>query len=133
MANQITKKRQDSELAQPERIHSGRAYVPNVDIIDKGDEFMILADMPGVKAENLDVTYEQGVLEIHGRVKPRQDERKTNYLLREYAVGDYYRSFRLGEQLDAEHISAEMKQGVLTLHLPKAEAAKRKKIEVKTA
>ena len=131
MTKEMTEKRTQHETVHPERARRGRAYVPNADIIENDDEFLVLADVPGVKAGNVDVTYEQGILEIHAQVEPRRDEARTNYLLREYGVGDYYRSFRLGGQIDVAGIQAELKNGVLTLHLPKATPAKRKQIEVK--
>ncbi len=131
MEEVITKKRGDGEAGQPESTRGGRVYIPNVDIIEKEDELQVVADVPGAKAENIEVTYEKGILEFRAKVEPRQEEGKVRYLLREYAVGDYQRSFRLGEHIDASKIVAELKEGVLTLHLPKAEPAKRRQIEVK--
>ena len=70
------------------------------------------------------------IADLHGRVEPRQNEGTTNYLLHEYGVGDYYRSFRLGEGIDPDKIEAHLKDGVMKLHLPKSEATKPKKIAV---
>ncbi len=120
------------ETTQPvERMREGRSYKANADIIEKQDEILLIADVPGARAEDIEVDYENGELSIHGRVEPRQDEATTNYLLREYGVGDFYRSFKIGEGVDASKIVAEVKQGVLTLYLPKADAVKPRKIEVK--
>ena len=132
MSTDMTKTESTGELDRPERTRGGRTYVPNCDIVEKENEIMVLADVPGVKSGDVDVTYEQGVLEISAKIQPRQDEDTTQYLLREYAVGDYHRSFRLGESIDVANIQAELKDGVLTLHLPKAEVAKRKQIDVKS-
>ncbi len=88
--------------------------------------------MPGVRADDIDIRYEQGLLTLQGRVEPRQQEASTNYLLREYGVGDFYRSFRVGEGIDPDKIQAELNDGVMKLHLPKAEAAKPKKIPVRS-
>ena len=118
---------------QPEAIKGGRFYRPYVDIIEKDNEYLVRADLPGTRADQIDVSYEQGLLTLHARVDQRQDPQKTNYLLREYGVGDFYRAFRIGEGIDAAGISAEYHDGVLTLHLPKAEEARPKKIQVKTA
>jgi len=107
----------------------GQLYRPLVDILENGEELCILADMPGVDARNIDIKFEDGSLTIHGRVAPRQPE-NTNYLLQEYGIGDLYRVFQVSEAIDASKIRAEYTNGVLTLHLPKVEAAKARKIEV---
>jgi HSP20 family molecular chaperone IbpA len=124
------KKEEGGEVARVERTRDRRTYTPNVDIIETADEFLVVADMPGVAANAIDIQYEQGVLTMHARVEPRQDEGKTTYLLREYGIGDYYRSFRLGEGIDPDKIEARLKDGVMELHLPKSEATKPKKIAV---
>jgi HSP20 family protein len=118
------------QAAEPTR--SSPAYRPVVDIIEKGDELLILADMPGVDPNQIDVQFENKSLIIHGRVAARQDE-NTGYLLREYGVGDFYRLFQVSEEIDPRQISAQYKDGVLLLHLPKAEAAKPRKIAVNAA
>lgn len=118
------------EQMQPERTRAGRTYQPNVDIYEKGDELVLLADVPGATADSIDINYENGVLTLQGRVAPRQAP-ETAYMLREYGVGDFERSFRIGESIDASKIHAEVRAGVLTLHLPKVSAAKARKIEVK--
>lgn len=115
---------------EPERIRSGRTYVPAVDIVEQPDELLLFADVPGTKAEDIDVNYERGQLTITARIAPRQNE-QTTYLLSEYGVGDFVRTFQVGEGIDAAKIQAEVNAGVLTLHLPKAEAAKTRKIAVK--
>ena len=130
MSTDMTVKKEEGEVSHVERTRDRRTYTPNVDIIETSDEFLVVADMPGVAAETIDIHYEQGVLTMHGRVEPRQDEDRTNYLLREYGVGDYYRSFRLGEGINPDKIEAHLKDGVMELHLPKSEATKPKKIAV---
>jgi len=87
--------------------------------------------MPGMEAGDVDVHFENGTVTIYGRVRDRQGE-NTDYLLREYGVGDFHRSFEVSEAINAEGISAEYANGVLTLHLPKTEAVKPRKIVVKT-
>ena len=120
------------ETTQPvERMRQGRSYRANVDLIEMQDKILLVADMPGARAGDIDIHYENGDLSIHGRIEPRQDDANTTYLLREFGVGDFYRSFKIGEGIDASKIEAEVKQGVLTLHLPKADAVKPRKIEVK--
>jgi len=117
------------ESASAERTRSGCCYRPNVDIVREGDDLLVLADVPGAKGDAIDVKFENGALEIHAPVAPRQDDACV-YLMKEYGVGDYYRSFRISEEIDAEKISADYADGVLTLRLPKAEAAKPRKIGV---
>lgn len=114
----------------PERTRGGRHYRPNVDILELPDELLLLADMPGVKPGEIDIRFEDGELAIYGPAAARQTP-ETDYLLMEYGVGDFYRTFRVSEQIDATKIRAEYSDGVLRLHLPKVEAVKPRKIQVK--
>lgn len=133
MANQTDiEKHEAQELQRAERTRAGRTFVPSVDIVERKNELLLLADMPGVKPDDLDIRYERGELTIHGKVQPRQDPEQTNFMLREYGVGDFYRVFQVGEAIDPSKIEAEVKEGVLTLHLPKTEQAVPRKITVKT-
>jgi HSP20 family molecular chaperone IbpA len=129
MASEIQHQTGKAEMAAPEHTRSGQIYRPDVDILEKDDELLILADMPGVKSEDIDIKFEDGTLTIYGRVTNGRLAREK-FLLQEYGVGDYYRTFRISEQVDASKISAEMADGVLMLHLPKAEQAKPRKIKV---
>jgi len=133
MSTAMTVKKEEDKTTQVERARDRRTYTPNVDIVETAEEFLVLADMPGVAANAIDIQYEQGVLTMHGRVEPRQDENNTDYLLGEYGVGDFYRSFRLGEGIDANKIEARLKDGVMELRLPKSEASKPRRIAVKTS
>lgn len=116
---------------QPEQTRGGRTYIPAVDIVEKGDELLLLADVPGAKAEGIAINYERGALTVAARVAPRQNA-PTNVVLREYGVGDFLRTFQIGEGIDASKINAELSNGVLTVHLPKSEAARTRKIAVKS-
>jgi HSP20 family protein len=107
----------------------GSTYRPNVDIRETAEELLIEAEMPGTSAENIEVKFEDGTLSILGRVQQRQPS-NVEHLLREYGVGDFYREFRVNEQVNVTGIRAEYREGVLTLHLPKVEAIKPRKIEV---
>ncbi len=113
-----------------EQARSGRTYVPPVDIIEKNDELLLLADVPGVRPDGVDIDYEHGELRIRAHVEPRQHDGRQ-YALREYGVGDFVRTFEVGEGIDAQRISAELRDGVLIMHLPKSEAARTRKISVK--
>ena len=104
-------------------------YRPNVDIVELPNELVLFADTPGARADSIDVQYENGELTVRAMVEPRQPA--ANYLLREYGVGGFIRTFRVGDQIDASRISAEYADGVLKLHLPKAEAVRPRKIDVR--
>lgn len=119
-----------SEVTPAEHTRSGSYYRPNVDIVEKADELVVRADVPGVAPDGIDVHFEDGTLAIHAKVPPRNQD--VDFLVREYGVGDFYREFRVNETVDVGKISAELADGVLTLHLPKIEAAKPRKITVKT-
>lgn len=118
-----------TEVARTERTRSRRTFRPNVDIFEREDELVVLADMPGVGAEDIDVRFENGSLTIFGRVDDRQ-QADTCYLAHQYGLGDYLRTFEVGEVIDTERITAEISHGVLTLHLPKTERIKPRRISV---
>lgn len=109
---------------------SSWTYRPNVDIVELDEELRLLVDLPGAKGEQIDVDFRDGTLSIRAKIAPRQE--KVRYLLREYGVGDFYRAFTVGEAVDAANITAEYRDGVLTVHLPKVSAVKPHKIAVKT-
>ncbi len=117
------------DVSRAEHTRSGRFYRPNVDILEKEDELLVVADVPGASGDQIEIHFEEGELTIHASVPARQEE-KTEYLLQEYGIGDYYRTFRISEAIDSTKISAEYTDGVLTLHLPKAEEVKPRKIAV---
>jgi len=124
-------KRAEGEVTQHEPTRGGVRYRPAVDIIEFSDELRLVADVPGASSDGIDINFEKGVLTLHAKVGPRHSE-ETGYLLREYGVGDYYRVFTVSENVDASRISAEYADGVLTLHLPKSQAAQPRKIEVRS-
>lgn len=110
---------------------SEAVFQPGVDIIESPTEYTIRTDVPGATADGIDVNFEEGVLTVRAAVGTRQPN-DTPFLIREYGVGDYERSFRIRADIDADKISAEIKHGVLTLHLPKPDEAKPRKIAVAT-
>jgi HSP20 family molecular chaperone IbpA len=134
MATELTQqdpKQEQSNVATVERTRGGLTYSPRIDIWESDDELVLYADMPGVSPENLDIHFENRELRILGKVCLRHEN--INFLYGEYGIGDYYRTFSIGESIDSERISAELKDGVLTLHLPKTDAVKPRRIEVKSA
>ena len=108
-----------------------RQYLPDVDIYETDDALMLVADMPGIRADQLDVRLEKDVLTIHGQASP-VDVGERTLIHAEYEPGDYYRAFSLSDEIDRERIEASLKNGVLTLRLPKAASAKPKKIKIAT-
>jgi len=104
-------------------------YAPRVDLVETDEAFLMYADMPGVKAENVSLHCKDGQLVLHGRCAPRTAGNRP--LHREYGVGDYYRSFSLTDMVDVGRIDARMENGVLFVTLPKAERVKPKRITVK--
>jgi HSP20 family molecular chaperone IbpA len=121
------------EAAGPvERTSNARTYRPNVDILEREEELVVLADMPGVAAESIEVQFEDHQLSITGRAAPRGPE-NARYLVRQYGVGDFHRTFRVSDDIDAGKITAQYRDGVLRLRLPKAEAARPRKIAVEAS
>ncbi len=112
-----------------ESTQEGRQFCPNVDILERPDELTIVADLPGARREDVDVTFENGTLTIHGRVPARQPA-STGYLRGEYGVGDYRRAFRVSDAVDTQSIQAEFRDGVLTVHLAKRPAVRTRRVPV---
>ena len=110
---------------------AGVYYSPVVDIYETDDAITLLADLPGVEKDGLNIHVEDRQLTITGEVK--QPEDRLQPLYSEYGIGGYSRTFRLGDTIDQSKISASLKDGVLTLALPKADRLKPRKIEIATA
>jgi HSP20 family protein len=113
-----------------------RVWVPAIDVVEKKDAYVLYAELPGVDASQVDIKFEQNVLTLHG-TKPSALNADKDGELRVFAAervsGGFERSLRLPEFVDAERISAEFTNGVLTITVPKAQAAQPRKIEIKTA
>ena len=141
MATQLRRSRQSSpapaerqrQVAAPaagsERTRTKPLYVPRTDIHETEDGLVVLADMPGVSSESVEVTLEKRILTIRGRSEDRPPERFSPAYL-EYQAGDYERSFTLSEDIEAERIEAKLRNGVLRVFLPKAGPAQKKRIQV---
>jgi HSP20 family protein len=118
-----------SDTQRRERTRGGTYFQPRVDIFETDSELTLYADVPGVKAEDVELRYERGELVL--QACPPRRTRAGLALLREYAEGDYFRVFQIHESIDSEKIEADCKNGVLTVHLPKAETAKPRQVRVK--
>ena len=128
--SELAKKESETDVATVERTRGGRTYVPRFDIVETENELILFGDMPGVTPENLEVRFEGEHLTVYGKVEPRHQGHE--YLYGEYGIGDYHREFHVNEAIDPDKISAELKNGVLTLHLPKSAAVRPRRIEVKS-
>jgi HSP20 family protein len=123
------------EVETPEGVETtrpGRIYVPRVDIIELNDRIELMADLPGVSEDSLDITLEKGQLTLQGYVN---FERPQGYDLAhvEYGIGNFRRVFRLSDEVDQANITATFKQGVLRLNMPFSGGQKMRKIAVQTA
>jgi HSP20 family molecular chaperone IbpA len=107
------------------------AITPLIDIHEGPDGLVLEADLPGVNEENVSIQLEDNVLVLHAKV-PAPFPEGARVLHEEYRVGDFYRSFILSDEVERGMISAELKNGVLRLVLPKAERAKTRRIEIKS-
>ena len=128
-ANREMTKKEASIPEGVERTKPRSVFKPDVDIMEQKDDTVLTADLPGVDERSLDITLEKSVITIRGTVAP---EVPAGYRLvyGEYAVGDYERAFTLSDEVDKDRIQATVKNGVLKLVLPKAAAAKARRISV---
>lgn len=110
-----------------------RAFVPAVDINETKEGYDLVADVPGLTPENIDVTVEDGVLKLRGERKAERDETKDGYRRVERTFGSFERSFVLPKGVTAESVVASVDHGQLKVHIPKPAAQTPKKIAVGSA
>src|SRR5438270_11185081 len=124
MADTALEKAQTPELATTEGAR-GVTFMPRIDVLETENELLLFADLPGVEQDNVDVRFENGELTLRARrTSPEADRTPLAF---EYETGDYFRAFRIPAQVDAGKLWAELKNGGLTLHPPKADTAKPRK------
>ena len=112
-----------------ETVNEGLA--PRLDVVEHDNEFVLQAEMPGIKKDDIEITLENGVLTISGESKSEKEEREGERVIRqERRYGKYVRSLRLGKEIDEKNVKANYKDGILELVLPKSEEVKPKKISV---
>ncbi len=117
--------------ADRDRGVSAVAWMPKIDVRQKGDDIVVHAELPGVKPEDVDVEVTDGVLTIKGERKAEEQREGEGWLVRESSYGSFERSMVLPEGVDPNSISADFEDGVLVLHVPKAlEAAKPKTTKI---
>ena len=105
-------------------------WSPLVDIKEEKDRFVVIADIPGVKKEDIDISLEQHVLTLKGERHFEKSEERNGYTRRERAQGQFYRRFSLPQTADDSKITAHYAHGVLEISIPKKEAATEKKIAI---
>ena len=105
-------------------------FLPAFDVWKHDDRVILQGNVPGVDPGNLDIRFEDGTLKLSAAVASRPAGQRI--VRREYRVGNYERHFAIGEDIDAENITAELSEGVVTIELPIAAKAKPRKIEIRT-
>jgi len=127
-AQDMVKSEQNITTNREETRSASRVLVPAVDIFESDDNLTLIADMPGVEKNGLEINLEKGLLTISGEMAL---ESRGKPLMREFSTANYYRQFKISEQIDAEKSSADLDNGVLILTIQKAETAKPKRIEIR--
>ena len=122
------REKEESEKSEGDPIRQGVFYSPDVDIFESEEAITLIADVPGVDKEKLDIKVEDRKLTITGLVDETEERLRPVYT--EYGIGGYTRGFNLSDAIDDSKINASYENGVLTLVLPKAERHKTRKIEV---
>jgi HSP20 family protein len=123
--------REKRELAaKEEKTVPGRFYVPHTDIFETNDALTLVMEMPGVVRDAIDIALKDGVLRVEGRIDFNK-YRDLAPIYTEYNIGHYARSFSVPEKVDQDKISAQLEDGVLSLTLPKSQAAQPRKITLK--
>jgi len=130
-AKEIQVKPKQEVTSPAEQTTPGVVFTPSVDIFENDRELTLLADLPGVTAENLTIDLRENTLTLTGEVEPFERANEEDILI-EYEIGKFYRQFSLSNVIDQSKINANLTDGVLRLTLPKVEEAKPRKIEVRT-
>jgi len=132
MSDTLVKKGENGKGAEKEAtrpvVQRRVTYTPQVDILELAEELVLFLDMPGVKPENVEINFERGELVVRGQreAHPRQGRP----LVEEFEAGEYYRAFLISQDVASDRITAELKNGVLKVHLPKPSAAQPRRIPV---
>ena len=124
--------RNGNSEARPGSANPARSVAPLVDVFENADEVLVVADVPGVGVDAVDVRVENGTLTLEAK-HPGRETRSAPALAREYEELDRARSFRIPDGIDTSRITAEAKNGTLVVHLPKVAAVKPRKIEIRAS
>ena len=129
-AKDLQVKKKEEMTSPAEQTMPGFVFTPAVDIFEDGEAITVLGDMPGVSTEGLTVDLDNQVLTLRGDVQPPENDAESD-VIREYRTGRYYRQFTISDTIDQNKIEATLADGVLQVTLPKAEAAKPRRIAIK--
>jgi len=121
----------DSALLDSSKFESGRTLSLALDVAETEDEYIVKASIPGIDPEDLDITYSDNLLTIKGETQEESETKEGKYHMRERRFGSFVRSVTI-PGVKSDEINAQYDKGVLSLHLPKAEEAKPKRIEIKS-
>jgi HSP20 family protein len=109
---------------------NSNAWLPAMDVVERADSFVITLDVPGVSHDTMDLTFDQGALTIRGTRPTTEYVEEDKVYVTERTLGDFERVVRLPETVDSEHIQASFDRGVLSIVIPKAQAARPRKIAI---
>ena len=132
MEKQLQRIEKQEVATGAEQTRPGLIFTPAVDIFENDNAIMVLADLPGAKAQDLKIDLHENILTLTATVESPQGEKEID-VFREYEWGTFFRQFTLAEDIDQAKIVAELRDGVLQLQLPKTEAAKPRQITVKSS
>ena len=118
------------ELPELSRLYKMKITTPRVDVVDRDDDIMVRADVPGVTKENLDVSFTDNTITIKGRTSAEKKEEKGDYFRNETMKGAFTRTMYLPSDVDGSKASSTFKHGVLEVVVPKLEKARRIKVDV---
>lgn len=121
----------DTAYIGPQMAWAQETWDLPMDVSENEDEYLVRASLPGIKPEDLEITFNNNVLTIKGETKEETETKEEKYHLRERRYGTFSRSITLPSSVKADGINADYKDGVLVLHLPKAEEAKPRRITVR--
>jgi HSP20 family protein len=123
----------DNTISPLSNTQQSAAWGLALDVIEQDDEFIVKASVPGIKPDDLEITFTDNTLTIKGQTQEDQEIKEANYHLRERRFGSFARSISLSSHINGDKIQANYDSGVLTLTLPKAEEIKPKRIAIKSA
>lgn len=107
--------------------------VPLVDVIDRGDEVVVKAEMPGVDKDHIDISIHENTLTIKGEIKKEKEYKEEDYYLTERTYRSYARTLNIPVKINPDKVKANLREGILEIHLPKSEDTRPKKIKVDVA